>query len=113
MQSQLTPETLAAVTGIILSLAFSYVPGANTWYAAKEPVVKRLIMAGLLLLVAIVIVLLSCTNVMVLIVCEKAGFLTVVQVFISALIANQAAFLISPAPEAVKQAQALKSGEGL
>lgn len=101
----LTPETLSALAGVVLSLFFSYVPGANTWYAAQAPVSKRLIMAGLLLVVAIFSVLLSCSSILPLIVCEKAGFLAIAQVFVAALIANQTAFLISPPTDTVRQAK--------
>ncbi len=48
----MTPESLRAIAGMILSLIFSYVPKVNEWFAAKDPTIKRLLMAGLLLLVA-------------------------------------------------------------
>ena len=44
-----TPEFLAAVAGVVLSLAFSYVPGLRDWYEALAGEFKRLIMAGVLL----------------------------------------------------------------
>ena len=37
---------LSLFAGALLSLAFSYVPGLNTWFDGQEPTTKRLIMAG-------------------------------------------------------------------
>jgi len=92
----MTPESLSAIAGMVLSLLFSYVPGLNDWYAAKDPTIKRLLMAGLLLLVAAGALGLSCANVITSIECSQNGLLNLVTTFISALVANQATYQISP-----------------
>lgn len=89
------------LAGIILSLAFAYVPGLSTWYAALSGIGKRVVMLVLLALVAIVYVALACASFASQIgipaaICSQAGIVTAVQAFIAALIANQATFLISP-----------------
>ena len=58
-----TPQVVASVAGVILSLLFSYVPGLNTWFAALDPTYKRLLMAGLIIVVGVGVVTLSCANV--------------------------------------------------
>ena len=40
----MTSEQLAIAAGILLSLAFNYIPGLNDWYQALEGTYKRLIM---------------------------------------------------------------------
>lgn len=92
----MTSDQLSAVAGVVLSLAFSYVPGLSDWWGAKEPTVKRLIMAMLLLLVAAGAFGLSCANVVSNIACSRDGVLGIVNAFVAALVANQAAYLISP-----------------
>jgi hypothetical protein len=57
---------------------------------------KRLIMAGLLLLVSVGALGLSCANILVTVACTQAGVLSLVNVFIAALVANQAAYMIAP-----------------
>lgn len=92
----MTSEQLGALAGLILSLAFSYIPGLSDKFAALDATVKRLIMAALLLVVAVVALLLSCAQIVNTVTCSQAGVIQLVNVFIAALVANQAAFLISP-----------------
>lgn len=97
----MSSEQLAALAGVILSLAFSYVPGLSDKFAALESTTKRLVMAGLLLLVAVAALGLSCANVVQTVECSQAGVLKLIDTFIAALVANQAAYLISPKPSDV------------
>jgi hypothetical protein len=92
----MTVEQLAAIAGVILSLAFSYIPGLSDKFSALEATTKRLIMAGLLLVVAVGAFALSCASVVVTVECTQAGALTLVNVYIAALVANQAAYMIAP-----------------
>jgi hypothetical protein len=92
----MTAETLSAVAGVVLSLAFSYVPGLAPWFDGLEATMKRLVMAGSLAVVSIIVVALSCWNVTPLVVCNQAGVVELVSAFLAALVANQAAYLISP-----------------
>ncbi len=92
----MTAEQLAAIAGIVLSLLFSYIPGLSDKYASLDPTQKRLIMAGLLLLVAGGVFAGSCGGLWNTVVCTKKDALGLLYVFISALIANQSAYLLSP-----------------
>ena len=58
----MSPETLTLISGAALSLFFSYVPGLNVKFAALSSDVKRLIMAGVLLVVSGAIFGISCAG---------------------------------------------------
>jgi hypothetical protein len=90
--------TLATLAGVVLSLAFSYVPGLKGKFEALNPDFKRLIMLGALLLVTLAIYGLSCIGYSNQVTCDKSGILALVNLFISAAIANQAAYLLTVRP---------------
>lgn len=96
----MTAEFLAGVAGIILSLVFSYVPKSEGAWSSLEGTYKRLIMLGLLALVALGAFGLACASLGgdfgIKLTCDKAGLIGLVQVLGAAVIANQAAFAISP-----------------
>jgi hypothetical protein len=97
-----TAEELGAVAGVVLSLMFSYVPGVREKWDALEGTVKRLVMAGLLALTALVIYGLACSGIAELaglvggITCDASGVVALVRVFVTALVVNQATYQISP-----------------
>lgn len=110
----MTPELLSAVAGVLLSLAFSYIPGLNTKYAALSDEWKKLTMLGLLLVVAAGTFGLACAGLLtdlfgMTITCDKAGAIGLVQVFLFAAFGNQTAYKLTPQTQAVK---ALKLGRG-
>jgi len=77
----LTPEVLATIAGAIISLGFSYIPGLSVKFAALLPEVKRLIMAGIMIVVSVAIFALGCNGVLVSgIACEQAGLLQLVTI---------------------------------
>jgi hypothetical protein len=92
-------ETLSAGAGILLSLAFSYGPGLAPRFAQLDPTTKRLVMAGALLVVALGAFGLSCAGVVDAASCTQQGGWALVSAFVSALVANQATYLISPKGE--------------
>lgn len=87
---------LSALAGVALSLAFSYIPGLSGWFNAKEPTAKRLVMAGMLLVVAAGAFGLSCAGVLAVAICDQSGAVGLVSAYLAALVANQATYLISP-----------------
>ncbi len=113
MNFNFTPETLSAVAGVVLSLCLSYIPGLRTYYGAFSEDQKKVVMLGLLALVTIAIVALSCTQTLVLIPCSQENLgqvvLRAIMVFVSALIGNQSVFLITPKASDVK---AVKEAKG-
>jgi len=97
----MSAEYLAGVAGVVLSLIFSYVPGLNAKYAALDGTIKRLIMLGLLVVVAGGAFGLACAgwgvDLKVAVSCDRAGLVGLLQVLSLAVIANQSAYAISPA----------------
>ena len=47
----MNPEVLSAAAGVLLSLAFSYLPGLNGWFSSLDGTHKRLVMLAALVLV--------------------------------------------------------------
>jgi hypothetical protein len=95
----MTVEFLSSVTGALLSLVFSYLPGVEGWYQKLEPVHKRLVMLGLLALTSLAIFGLGCTSwanaLGIPIACSQDGAIALLRVFITALVVNQSTYLIS------------------
>lgn len=102
-------NVLAAIAGAVLSLFFSLTPTVKDWFDLQAPNVKRGIMLALLALVAVAFYGASCGGlidalispllggqVAIAVSCDKAGALTLVQAFIYAAIANQAAYALTP-----------------
>lgn len=87
-------QQLAGVAGLVLSLAFAYVPRLSDWYDGKDSQTKALIMAALLLVVAAASYGLSCTGDFAFFECTRVGAWVAVQVFIAALVANQGTYLL-------------------
>jgi len=108
----MTADGLALYAGVVLSMLFSYVPGLNTWFAALESIYKRLIMLGLLLLTAGAVYGIACLgwggDLGVALTCDKQGLVELVRAFVLAMIANQAAYQISPEANKVRAVKASK-----
>jgi len=89
----LSLETLASVSGIVLSLLFSYLPGLQQKYDSLSGDYKRLIMAGMLLLTTAGLVVYDCRSDSA---CYAASLEPAIRVFVAALVANQGAYLLTP-----------------
>ena len=89
---------LATLAGVLLSLAFGYIPGLREWYGGLESVRKAQVMAAALLLAGVGVYLASCYTPFAGVTCDEAGFWELVELLIAALIANQATFLIAVEP---------------
>jgi len=96
MEFSATPENLAMVAGVLLSLAFSYIPGLRGWFDNFGVEQKRLIMLALLALTTAGAFGLACAGILSGIVCTVPGAVDAVWAFILAVIANQSAYLITP-----------------
>lgn len=105
----MTIDTVALLAGALLSVLFSYVPGLNTAFAALAPVVKRLIMAGLMLAVVLFVYLEACTGFHLLEVastCDQAGAVGLIRVFVLAVVANQGMYSAVQQPKEVREISA-------
>lgn len=95
----MTPEQLASIAGIVLSLAFSYVPGLSDKYNALDGTTKRLVMLGVVVAVAFGAFGLTCAKVALgglALTCDQAGAVELVKAVVTALTVNQVTFLLTP-----------------
>ena len=92
----MTSVQLSALAGILLSVLFEYVPGLNTWYGKLTDTWQRLMMLGMLIVVALGAFGLSCGSFISAVSCDKQGIVNLIQAIVAAVVANQATFLISP-----------------
>lgn len=111
----MTPEILAAVASVILSLAFSYIPNLRVWFAGRPKETQQLVMLGLLVLVAAASYGLACAGVLVELfgvelTCDKAGMLGLVRALIFAIMANQGVYQLTPKAADVRLVKAERAG---
>jgi len=96
----MTPEMLASTAAILLSLLFSYIPGFKNWYEPLAGNSKRLIMLALIGLCAVGSYALACLGVAeqfdTIAACDQNGAIELLRLFVAALVANQAAYAITP-----------------
>jgi hypothetical protein len=96
----MSPETLSSLAAILLSLAFSYIPGLADKFSALDGARKRLVMLACLLVIALGSVGLACSGVLASLVpsisCTQSGVIAVLQSFVLATVANQSTYLVSP-----------------
>lgn len=96
----MSAETLSLISGTVLSLIFSYLPGAKSWFIPFSAQTKRLIMLTLLLVSAGIVYSLSClgwgTAWDITVTCDHKGLMGLVEQTVIAIIANQSIFAISP-----------------
>ena len=93
----MSAERLTEIVAIVLSLAFSYIPGLADWYGGLQEAYRRLIMLGLLVITAGVIFGIACggwldTGVT----CDQPGLVGLLKALLDAIIANQVVYQISP-----------------
>jgi len=96
----MTSEQISLTAGVLLSLAFSYVPGLADGFGRLSPETKRLVMLGLLALVSAGAFGIACAGWGaewgLTLTCDQAGAWGLLKAFLLAVIANQATYQISP-----------------
>jgi len=95
-----TAEFVSSLAGVLLSLVFSYVPGAKQWYGALDGMQKRLVMLAFLVLAVALVLVTACSgfgaDFNLAVMCDRSGLVSVMKAFGAAVIANQTTYLISP-----------------
>ena len=86
---KLTPDLLIFLLGIALSLFFEYVPKVEEWYGALADKMKRLLQAGVLLVIALAIFGLGCADIVGGLECSTNSLYEFIFVYFLALMANQ------------------------
>lgn len=88
----MTPESLSALSGLVLSLALSYVPGLNSVFDSLSADQKRVTVGGLLVLCALGSLAYTCQFDTA---CLTANWQQYVSVLVAALVANQSTYLLT------------------
>lgn len=96
MEFTLTPGILSVIAGVVLSLAFSYIPGLRKQFNRLNGTWKRLVMLCVLVVSTLAIYGLVCAGILTGLACNRAGAIDLAWAFVQAMIANQATFQISP-----------------
>ena len=96
MQTNLS-DLILAIAGIVLSLAFTYLPGLKTWFAQSKW--QALIMLGIILVVSAAYFGLACTTLAaqlgIAVACTSGGAVALALVFVKIVVANQATYLLT------------------
>ena len=97
----MTAEYLSIAAGALLSLGFSYIPKLRDWYDTQAPDGKRFVMLAALFLVAAVIFAAGCLGYadglgLPALTCDEPGFLSLLRILWTAVVANQVTFLLTP-----------------
>lgn len=92
----MTTEELVAIVGAVLAVLFAYVPGFANWFNPLGAEVKRLIMAGMLIIVAGAVFGLSCAGILARVTCDFQGAWGLVIAVLAGIVANQSLFAILP-----------------
>lgn len=86
--------TLGTFAGSATSLAFSYFPGLQSWFAGLTSDKKSLFNLVVLAVVSIGIYLLNCQGIYQFnLGCDREGLIELVKVFFSALVGSQATYV--------------------
>lgn len=102
----LTLSMISAAAGIIVSLAFTYIPKLNTWFGAQSEVYKQGFMALAGLIFSFVVFGLGCGKLITLnIPCTTIGATNVLWMWGAWVVGNQSADRASPEPQALKTAK--------
>ena len=89
-------QTLTMIAGVVLSLAFSYIPGLRDWFNAQTGNTKRLIMLSAVALVTVGAFGLFCLGRYDAVACSADGAWGLIETFVLAAIANQTAYQLTP-----------------
>lgn len=89
---------LVAGVGILLAILFAYTPGLKVWYDKQTGERKALVMLAALLVTAGIVAGGSCWLGYGWVTCDEAGGKMLLELFIAALIGNQAAYTVGVRP---------------
>ncbi len=107
---QLTSEVFVVLAAAVLSAAWTFTPGLRVQFAALETNVKVLVNLILMILLAVLMFIFSCTgwNPIPGVVCSVDGAKALSVLVFLAIAGNQLTYIQSPEPEDVKVAKAAR-----
>ena len=86
-------ELISSVAGILVSLALSYIPKADTWYAALDNKQKALVVLGATTLAVVVIWAAGCLEIWGACILD---WRVILRSWIAAVLSGQGTYLLSP-----------------
>ena len=89
-----TPKVLLLLWAFAQSLILEYFPYAKEWYQGLEKRWKRFVQAIGLALMAVLIMVLACTNILGGISCDQVGVVNMIALWIGSLAVNQGTHLV-------------------
>ncbi len=89
------PSLLASIAGVLLSLAFAYIPGLSDWFGQQSSQTKSLLNLGCLALAALGAYAVTCWQIFNIpgLTCSEPSVRTLVAAFLTALAVNQGTYL--------------------
>jgi len=107
---QLTADFLTLAFAAVYSMAASYIPGFNTWYAGLKAEYQKLIMVGAIFLTTAIVFGLNCAGLfgayIPAVACTYKGGEEAIVVFFLAIAVNQGVYKKSPQLPVVLEAKA-------
>jgi len=99
----MSADWLVATVAAILALLFDYLPGLSGWFDKQDEGKKKLLMVGMLLVVAFGVFGLSCFNLIdIAIACTWGGAGKIAGYWLVAVIANQSTHALTKPTERLK-----------
>ena len=99
----MSETTISSVAGILISLAFTYVPNLRDKYDALSAGYKSLVMLGVLAAAVGVLFGASCLGYATVPACTVEGAKSLVPLFINAVLANQSTYVLTHRKSAASQ----------
>ena len=93
------PEYVLALAGVVLSLAFEYVPKLHSWYNSQTDNYQKLIMLSAIAGVVFGTLGLSCVEWLNVFACDAVGVREAVSTFVLAVVFSQGTHKILPKKE--------------
>lgn len=91
-------QLVAALAGLALSIAFSWVPRLKDWYDAQSATGKRGVMILATVMAALLVFALGCAGVVQGVDCSSQGARDLATLVLYAVVTNQTAYSILPQP---------------
>ena len=99
----MTTGVLLGIASALLAVIFEYVPKAGGWWENLNKTLKRLVMAGFLLIAAGFVYAMACLNLLAAfnwnLTCDEAGLTQLIQLWVAAVGMNTLTYAVIPKRE--------------
>lgn len=98
--------------GMVISLAFAYIPKLNDWFYSLDKQYRGLFMVGVAVLVSLGVFGLSCAALFIYVPCTNEGAVELLRTFLILLGTNQLTYVVIPESAAKLRAKAKEKENG-